>query len=38
MTTTTEGAAPAGPAGDQEMPLLRLRGVSKHFSPATGTH
>jgi ABC-type sugar transport system ATPase subunit len=33
MTTTTEGTAPSGPAGDEEFPLLRLRGVSKHFGP-----
>ena len=33
MTTTTEGTAPTGPAGGEEIPLLRLRGVSKHFGP-----
>jgi len=33
MTTTTEGTAPTGPAGGEETPLLRLRGVSKHFGP-----
>jgi len=33
MTTTAEGTASSGPAGDDELPLLRLRGVSKHFGP-----
>ena len=33
MTTTTEGTAATGSAVDEEMPLLRLRGVSKHFGP-----
>ena len=33
MTTATQGTAPTGPAGDEEGPLLRLRGVSKHFGP-----
>ena len=33
MTTATEGIAPTGPTGVEELPLLRLRGVSKHFGP-----
>ena len=33
MTTTTEGTAPTDPAGGEEIPLLRLRGVGKHFGP-----
>jgi D-xylose transport system ATP-binding protein len=32
-TTVTEGAGTVGPAGDDESPLLRLRGISKHFGP-----
>src|SRR5664280_1892685 len=33
MTTTAEGTAAASPAWGEELPLLRLRGVSKHFGP-----
>jgi len=33
MTTIAQGAASTGPAGGEEPPLLRLRGVSKHFGP-----
>jgi len=33
MTTTAEGITPTGPAGGEELPLLRLRSVSKHFGP-----
>ena len=33
MTTVTESTAPPSPAGDEDVPLLRLRGVSKHFGP-----
>jgi D-xylose transport system ATP-binding protein len=33
MTTAAEGTASAGPAAGEELPLLRLRGVSKHFGP-----
>src|ERR1035437_10474243 len=33
MTTATEGTAPTSPPGGEELPLLRLRGVSKHFGP-----
>jgi len=33
MTTTAEDTASPGPAGGEEFPLLRLRGVSKHFGP-----
>jgi ABC-type sugar transport system ATPase subunit len=32
-TTAANGSAPSGPAGEEEVPLLRLRGVSKHFGP-----
>jgi len=33
MTTATEGAAPPSPEAGEDFPLLRLRGVSKHFGP-----
>jgi hypothetical protein len=33
MTTAAEDTAPTGPPGGEELPLLRLRGVSKHFGP-----
>jgi len=33
MTTTAEDTAATEPAGGEEFPLLRLRGVSKHFGP-----
>ena len=33
MTTATEGTASLDPAGSEEPPLLRLRGISKHFGP-----
>jgi D-xylose transport system ATP-binding protein len=33
MTTAAEGTAPTGPAGGEELALLRLQGVSKHFGP-----
>jgi D-xylose transport system ATP-binding protein len=33
MTTAAEGTAPTGSADGDEHPLLRLRGVSKHFGP-----
>ena len=33
MTTATQGTAATGPAGDEDVRLLRLRGVSKHFGP-----
>jgi len=33
MTTTAEGTAATEHAGGEEFPLLRLRGVSKHFGP-----
>ena len=33
MTTTAEGTSSPGPDGGEKFPLLRLRGVSKHFGP-----
>ena len=33
MTTAAEDTAPTSPPGGEELPLLRLRGVSKHFGP-----
>ena len=33
MTTTAERTAAVSPARGEEFPLLRLRGVSKHFGP-----
>src|SRR5450631_4666894 len=33
MTTAAEDTLPTSPEGDEELPLLRLRGVSKHFGP-----
>ena len=33
MTTTAEGTTSPGPDGGKDFPLLRLRGVSKHFGP-----
>ena len=33
MTTTAEGTTSPGPDGGNDFPLLRLRGVSKHFGP-----